>query len=92
MPDYEQTVDDSQDVEVEDTATDDEVNDLTEIPLYFSEFQEFLVALKQYYVYCKVVKSKYTTNNDNLLCRSLIILRLMKVPLCPWKGSLIQKP
>ena len=34
--------------ELEDTC------DVSDIPLFYSEFQEFLKNLKQYYIYCKV--------------------------------------
>ena len=41
--------DEDKDKELEDTCEE------TDIPLFYSEFQDFLRNLKQYYIYCQVV-------------------------------------
>ena len=39
---------------VEETENDDSIEEHSGIPLFYSEYQEFLAALHQYYVYCKI--------------------------------------
>ena len=76
----------------EETENYDSIEENSGIPLFYSEYQEFLAALHQYYVYCKVNLYIYLLSTVLiLLLRCLIMLRLMKKLLCLGTCCAIQK-
>ena len=74
----------------EEEVVEDEEKEESEIPLFYSEFHEFLVNLKQYYKYCKVVFFITLIICNKYHFRFLTILRLRMDLLCLRTGSVIQ--